>query len=80
MKKNLLIILTCLFFLGCNNTPQIINRVNLGKFIESKQVVTSWNETQRIQIITDKGSYFLLGYHSFKLNEDVIINKKLICD
>ena len=36
MKKWLLVLLGCLFFLGCGNTPRIENKCNIGKFIKDK--------------------------------------------
>lgn len=73
--KILLVIIFCFTLLGCNSQSQ---KVNLGKCIEVRAISTSFNESPKTQVVTDKGFYILDGYYSFDRDQDIIISEVLI--
>ena len=51
---------------GCNYSCSEKNTTsqNIGKIISVKEISTSWNDTRRMLVITDKGTFYVRGIHS----------------
>lgn len=75
VRKMILLILT-LMLCGCDKHSD--NTVDLGNYISSTPLATSFNESDKTVLHTDKGDYILIGFHSFNKNEKVLIRKKYI--
>lgn len=73
MNKILLFLL--LFLLcGCGKTTTITpSKCYLGKCIDIRVIPTSFNESPKIQVETDKGFYIIYGYHSYKRGEEILV-------
>ena len=66
-----------LILIGCGKLPKI-EKCNLGKYVESNVIPTAFNESQKMEVKTDKGKYVIYGLYSFELNKDVVVDCRVV--
>ncbi|HSX42235.1 MAG TPA: hypothetical protein VLE93_02695 [Candidatus Saccharimonadales bacterium] len=79
---SLITIFFCLLVvIGCepeqnhqSSTPPA-SAMAVGKLVKIVPIQTSWNESQRSQVVTDKATYIVIGYPSGGLSTEVKLEK-----
>jgi len=77
MKKIMLIILIVFLLSSCSFKDL---ECNLGKFISVTPIPTAFNESNKMLVVTDKGSYIIAGYHSFEKGQEVVVKCRFVYD
>jgi hypothetical protein len=74
MKKLFAMILISVFLVAC--APNVPVKVfSAGKIISANRVATSFNESIKMQLVTEKYIIVVKGNHSIEIGSDTLINK-----
>jgi len=72
-KKLLLISMMLISILGCSDEPKELSRVSIGKVITATVINTSWNESMKTQITTEKAVCTITGCPLVMIGNDAYI-------
>lgn len=56
-----------------NFNKEIVQQVTVGNLVTATVIPTSFNESMKMQIVTDKGVYIVRGLSSFNKGEEIYL-------
>ncbi len=73
--KTLIVSLACLLLIGCGN-GEVINTRSLGKILDADVISTSWNESVKMKVKTEKTVVILYAITSVELGREAFFITK----